>query len=231
MPSKAARLRIRKRFEISEKFRLKIIVELFVFTWIFACTNGVRAPGDLEEAGRNKFQLDQKIHIPLSSPLDASGKDYMAIGVPFQPVATLHKNVQSSFHVTLKNRGEAHITVVTPPEFAVLTKKISRNEMLDLARELKLNEANFSTICLGKAQKNAANASLETYFIVVEARDGLTFRQKVQELYLKRGGTADTFQAKLFYPHITVGFTARDLHFEDGVIKDAKSCVGDIVEG
>ena len=31
-----------------------------------------------------------------------------------------------------------------------------------------------------------------------------------------------------FYPHITLGFTKRDLHFEDGVRKDKSTCVADL---
>ena len=43
--------------------------------------------------------------------------NYLAMNLPFAPMVNLFQQVEAAEKLTLKNRGEAHITVVTPVEY------------------------------------------------------------------------------------------------------------------
>ncbi|WPU64509.1 hypothetical protein [Peredibacter starrii] len=150
---------------------------------------------------------------------------YLSMDVRYAPVKELFKSVVKSERKELKTRGEAHITVITPVEyFEVLKSKVSMKEINEIAVKSSIQSSTFKVICLGKgALKND-----ETYFIVVNSMDLLQIRKKVQKLFETRGGTQGSFMAEHFFPHITLGFTTRDLHEADGVIKNDKSCMADI---
>jgi len=51
-------------------------------------------------------------------------------------------------------------------------------------------------------------------------------RREIQKLYVKKGGVGALFEAEAFWPHVTVGFTYRDMFLEDGVFKGHNSCFG-----
>jgi hypothetical protein len=127
----------------------------------------------------------------------------------------------------LQNRGEAHITVITPPEFTKLTdpvfSKLNAVEIHNLFNNAQINKNDFNEICI--AEGSLKNTNLKTYFIVVQSEKILEFRRKIAHLAQT---SKDKFDADLFFPHITLGFTERDLHFQDGVIKDIKLCMKNI---
>ena len=167
----------------------------------------------------NKMRSDDMSRAPQktepSNYVSLEIKDYN----PYkQTLTNLDKILGNSEKNELKNRGEAHITVITPPEFAVLTTKITP-EVIH-SEWNKWTARSFKERCLGEGQIIDANAKiLKTYFIVVDSPDLKKFRS-----YLKQKYSIDAFNAELFYPHITIGFTERDLHYEQGVIKDINAC-------
>lgn len=138
---------------------------------------------------------------------------------PYQQILkNLDKILGNNEKNELKNRGEAHITVITPPEFAILTTQI-KAEVIHLEWN-KWTEKSFKELCLGEGQIVDQNSKLlKTYFIVVDSPDLKKFRN-----YLKQKYSIVNFNADLFYPHITIGFTDHDLHYEQGVIKNASAC-------
>jgi len=152
--------------------------------------------------------------------------NYLSMELPFKPADSLRKQLEQQINAPLKNRGEAHITVITPVEFnKVLKSKISMQEIHQLAVENQIQQADVKAICVGVGEKKEQSNTLSTYYVVVESNKLLALRKKVQELYLSRGGEEKAFQADQFYPHITLGFTVRDLHLEsDGVVKNSESC-------
>lgn len=146
---------------------------------------------------------------------------YLSMDINYNPVKELFSKLEKKLEVKLKNRGEAHITVVTPVEyFDVLKEHISITEIENIARESKLQSSKFSITCLGEGKFK----DLRTYYIVVKSQEIMDIRVKIEKLFLSRGGKKDSFSAKKYYPHITLGFTKRDLHESDGVIKDDESC-------
>jgi 2'-5' RNA ligase len=125
----------------------------------------------------------------------------------------------------MKNRGEGHITVISPVEYSkVLKNKISMEEINQIALAHRIQSSRFKIVCLGKGTVK----KMETYFLVLESQDLIHLREEIYEQFVKNGGDMKAFDPHLFYPHITLGFTDQDLHFEQGVVKDRRSCIADI---
>ena len=149
---------------------------------------------------------------------------YLIYNLNYEPFKEFFNKVDQYTYVNLKNRGEAHITVITPIEYKDdLEKYISIKEINDLAVSMNIQKSSYKPICMGKGSKVDNEKYLETYFIVAESEDLLNIRKAIGKLYTDRGGKK--FDPNHFYPHITLGFTDRDLHEADGVIKNQKACM------
>jgi hypothetical protein len=162
--------------------------------------------------------------LQLSHQGDGPFDSYLTMELPFSPYENLRKQLEAGVG-GLKHRGEAHITVITPPEFYNILKPagITMDEIESIARRRKIQKSKFGFICVGKAEVK----NLQAYYIVVKSEDLLNIRKEIAELYFKKSGDPSGFEAARFYPHITLGFTDRDLHESDGVIKDSESCLKD----
>ncbi|WP_413612173.1 hypothetical protein [Bdellovibrio sp. HCB-110] len=170
---------------------------------------------DLKKTGRGIASVDHK----------KENKSYLAMELPYTAFEKLRNDVEKTQHVSLQHRGEAHITVITPPEYKKIQKKISMKEINALSEEMGLQKAPYKLLCVGKGSLKDHGKENSTYYVVVESDRLFQIRKAVQVLYTSKGGKAEDFNPEAFYPHVTLGFTQRDLHAEDGVIKDASSCI------
>lgn len=161
-------------------------------------------------------------------------EDYLAMPISYAPIAKVRKEFEERHQLSLKNRGEAHVTVLTPPEFKALQGKISIQEINEIAKKNSFSPADLSFLCLGRGElvdKELPEKKLETFFIVVKSEKLEKIRSEIEDLFKKRQEKLSSldpvqkFSASPYYPHITLGFTDRDLHESDGVIKDRRSCV------
>lgn len=151
---------------------------------------------------------------------------YLTMNITFEPIKDLLDQFSATYERPLISRGEAHITVVTPPEFLILKKMgISISDIDGIARQRNIQSSRFEPICIGKGSAQIKRTVEETFYVVVKAEDLLAIRRDIFDLFQANGGTKDQFNPDSYFPHITLGFTARDLHESDGVIKDVKSCV------
>ena len=151
--------------------------------------------------------------------------DYVAINLTYTPIENLLNQLKKDLKLKLDSRGEAHITLITPIEFnKVLAQKLKISELNELAKEMDIQDSSFKVICLGRGEKVIRDVKESNFFVVIKSDKLFDYRKKVEELFIKNGGKEGLFLPEHFYPHITVGFTKRDLHENDGVIKDAKSC-------
>lgn len=147
----------------------------------------------------------------------ASVKNYVSLDLEYSAYKETLNKLDTFLGTKLQNRGEAHITVLTPPEFKTLSEKISPETIHQ--EWVTWSQKAFNKVCLGEGLVKEKNKVLKTYYIVVNAPEILGFRTHLKSKY-----AVENFDDKLFYPHITLGFTERDLHYEQGVIKDPKSC-------
>jgi hypothetical protein len=168
-------------------------------------------------------------------PLDS----WLGWNLPSQPADDLRHELevhlrthgQLGAQASLRGRDEAHITVITPPEFdKVLRPFVTMEEINDMARgagnragELPLQQMSFAVHSLGRAQARIDKKLQATYYVIVESPDLLALRQRIFELYRERGGEPSQFDPATFYPHVTIAFSERDLHIADNVYKGKNS--------
>lgn len=149
------------------------------------------------------------------------GKSYVSIDLDVAPFEKIKRDLEISEKINLKSRGEAHITLITPPEMKRLRQVLSSQEIDEVLQESNVLHAPYKQICVGRGRSK----NQSTYFVVIEADSFYKFREALYQRFLKNGGTVSTFSPKAFHPHVTVGFTERDLHLEEGVVKDSRSCL------
>lgn len=179
-----------------------------------------------------KLELSREIFqgkgMALTHPLPSPGPAYLAMNLPFAPANKLREQLEDTLRVqSLANRGEAHITVLTPPEYKVLQSgpnPVTHAQIQALADKHRIQDAKFDIVCLGKAHIPGEAA----YYVVVKSTDLLELRRAVFELYKKQGGNTSLFDPDNFYGHITLGFLKNDLHDSNGVKKGKNSCLFDI---
>jgi hypothetical protein len=136
---------------------------------------------------------------------------YAAIDYALAPFAPALRKAEDLNGGKLNTRGEAHLTVLTPPEYMRLDPKLRKLLLADLKEALSKPGNEIKPLCIGKGQAEVQGKTESTYFVVVDAKAVQTIREKYHLLD--------------YYPHVTLGFTKRDLHFEDGVKKDRSACV------
>jgi 2'-5' RNA ligase len=174
----------------------------------------------LKLAGKEPF-------IEHSGP--AKFDNWLAVNVPHGPATKLKALVESKFQVTLQGRPESHITVLTPPEYWVIEKVVSMNEINALVKKT-IQKSRFDVVCLGRGMGSIDGKLEQTFFVVVRSADLLALRESIQKLVVKKGGAPEWIQPDEFFPHITIGFTKSDLHLDQGVIKDVRACVANLRE-
>ena len=162
--------------------------------------------------------------------------NYVALALPTAPVVWLRLEAERVFGERLRTRGEAHVTAITPPEFHDgLARRLSVRDLEAIAARENLQEARLEPVCLGRAQANVEGRLESAYFVVLRSPDIVRYRRAVAAEYRARAPVgvlpetlpeplADAFQPDRYFPHVTVGFTRRDLHEDDGAVKDVASC-------
>ncbi len=150
---------------------------------------------------------------------------YLAMTINYSITKGIFEQLESQVPSPLKNRGEAHITVITPLEyFDVLKEFVSIGEINVLAKNFRIQSSQFEVICLGNF---GISNEEQTYYLVVHSEDLLQIRRRIHQVFRRRGGNPDAFDPDHFFPHITLGFIKDDLYESDGAIKDSTSCLFD----
>jgi len=153
----------------------------------------------------------------------------LAMSVKYLPV----KNVKAQLETFLGKKldffklwnpeGEAHVTVVTPVEyFDVLKSKLTMTEIEAIADRYDIQKARLMILGLGSAKAWVDGKEEETFFLIVDSYELRNIRQMIFYEFTRRGGDRSAFDPAWFFPHITIGFTKRDLHESDGVKKNLK---------
>lgn len=153
-------------------------------------------------------------------------KAYLALNLPYGFYKDLLAKTERSETLSLKNRGEAHITLITPVEYdKILKKHLSIAEIHRIALQANIQQLPFKLLCIGRGQREIDNKLEKTYYAVVEGPALIELRRQIEAAYIQQGGKAQEFIPENFHPHVTLGYTLRDLHFEEGVVKNKSSCV------
>jgi hypothetical protein len=75
----------------------------------------------------------------------------------------------------------------------------------------------------------AKHSDLKTYYVLVEAAGLESIRGEIYRRYVERGGDRYAWAPRRYNPHISIGFTERDLFEQDGVTKDRSQCAYELV--
>lgn len=210
---------------------------LVVAVLAWACATAPPAARDEAPPAAVPLALDAAVHdtaelafVPHGGP--GPFGSYLAMELPFAPVDRLRQALEERLGKALKHRGEAHVTVITPPEYdRWLRPHLTIAEVDEIALAGGIQRARFTVRCLGRAsaelERDGSTEDIETaraYFLVIASDDLLAIRRAVHRALLARGGDAGGFDPERWQPHITVGFTHRDLHERDGARKGPESC-------
>lgn len=152
---------------------------------------------------------------------------YLARNLPHSPFSALKTSVMRQYSLALFDRGESHITVITPPEYERLSQHINIDEINALA-EKSIQNTMFMPLCLGMVVKDLEGEEESTAFIVVRADGLVELRRAIAKRFYDHGGNQEDFDPEYYFPHITLGYTKRDLHAEDGAVKDVRSCIANL---
>ena len=201
----------------------KLIIGLLAVMplWCLAASTSYYLPNEVHNNQAQQF---------ISHHSEGRFGQYLTMTINYSPVKTLFEQLTGSLKTDpLINRGEAHVTVISPVEFyQVLRSKVTMAQIDQIALQQQIQAVTFETVCLGRGQKKSKGKVESTYFVVINSEGLRNIRRKVHALFVKQGGHAEAFDPNHFYPHITVGFSAKDLHESDGVIKDHTACFAEL---
>lgn len=204
-----------------------------VLLWVFA-SNLLQAQHQQAQP-KESLVLSSSVHAPVPFLAHTGGgafDNYLTMNLPYAPAEALWKALEQRLAKPLKNRGEAHITLITPPEYtSILSKVLSMQDINDIASRMNIQSARFTPVCVGRAEAVLEGKPEEAYYVVVRSEDLIAIRRAVFEKYVAKGGAPSLWDPLHCYLHITLGFTKQDLHEEvHGVRKGANSCFLDVVE-
>jgi hypothetical protein len=158
----------------------------------------------------------------------------LAMNVKLAPIHSLKNQIAKNINKELDCfRGwdpqcEAHVTVITPVEYDnVLSTKLTMKEIESIALRYNIQESTFSIHGIGSANKmikdqNGNDEYRETYFLILESENLRLIRQMIWYEFVRKGGAINAFDPAWFFPHITIGYIAGDLHESHGVLKNLK---------
>ncbi|KAI8908002.1 hypothetical protein EDD86DRAFT_208704 [Gorgonomyces haynaldii] len=164
---------------------------------------------------------------------------YLQQTLDFTLIAPVFQKLNASVG-TLQSRGEAHITVISPPEFnATLSQFLTIDEVNQIAQKLNIQSTPFWPICIGQQSQveTATSAGKRTdligkrtsvFNILIDAPGLVSIRDAIYRAYLKKGGNPSNFNPRDFYPHITLGFENHDWFVQDSVYKTTSTCVANV---
>ena len=178
------------------------------------------------------FDVDARLLDANSVPfVPHSGEgpfdNYLAVNLPFAPAQALLADVEAFFGQELVSRGEAHITVITPVEYQRIADHLDI-AAIDALAGASVQSTSFDVVCLGRATADLGSGTESTFFLVVDAPALVGLRRAVQEALVAAGGSRELFDPMSYAPHITLGFTLRDLHERDGAVKDPRACIAGV---
>lgn len=148
--------------------------------------------------------------------------NWIGQNLQFVPFDKLRLQLEKHLGRQLQNRGEAHVTLLTPPEFETLQRCFSMEELESFLDRKSIQDSAYVPECIGKGSLGAPPFRQETYFVVVSSIALAGLRKKLEIAAAAKGCRG--FKAAPYYPHVTLGFDQRDLHEADGVLKDQRAC-------
>lgn len=157
--------------------------------------------------------------VPFSSQYSDEGALIRSVHYP--SVNALIPQLNALYDLKLSDRKEAHITVVTPPEFhASLVKVFTVDEMLARYKDT-IQTLPFEVVCVGS--RKSSDGKNHVFYLVVKSPGLSNLRFDLSKAAEARAQNAPlVFKPEVFWPHITIGYINGDV-FE--FTKGPESCL------
>jgi hypothetical protein len=212
---------------MAQFFRTVYFMALFFsITGVLTSCSNLSKPA---KSDNNPQKIELNTELTWKNEPFISHSNWLGLAVDFKPAEQLRLQIEQLLKQPLKNRGEAHITIITPPEFENLKPLLSMQEIEKISHDLNLQDTKWQKVCIGQGEiignsGTVDKKSMLTFYLVVESPGLNLIRNQIAQTFYKKGGAKNKFDPKNYNPHITIGFTDRDLHESDGVIKNKESC-------
>lgn len=170
--------------------------------------------------------------IPFQPHTAAGFGSYLVMNLNNSYLKPLIAELNATNSFSLRTRAEAHITIISPPEFNfALNSVLTMEDINQIALEAEIQSSKFEIVCLAKQSQFDPKLSKRSavFNLIVESPALLAIRNSIQARYEEKGGEASNFDAQRFYPHITLAFEEHGDWFpEDQVFKTKRTCISKI---
>jgi hypothetical protein len=167
--------------------------------------------------------------MPFQSHQGSGLGSYLVLNLNFTLIKPIVDTLIKIFEGSLRGRGEAHITIISPLEFkSGLKSVLTIEEINSIALAYSIQSSTFSVLCLARQSQFDAKLGKRSfvYNFIVQSSDLLEIRKQIEARYIEKGGDASNFDPDRFYPHITLAFEEHGDWFpEDQVFKTKKTCI------
>lgn len=162
--------------------------------------------------------------VPFSSQYSEDGA--LIRNVNYPAVNDLIPQLNKLYQLNLEDRREAHITVVTPPEFQSSLKKVFTTNEIVSRYQFGIQATPFEIVCVGS--RKSSTGLNQVFYLVVKSNELNDLRvdlAKEANRRAKQQGVPLVFKPEVFWPHITIGYVGGDV-FEFS--KGSESCLPDV---
>ena len=173
--------------------------------------------------------LDSSVTNGNSMSFETHREPYtLALNLPYEPILKLRNEIAELLDLNLKfftgwhAEGEAHVTIISPPEINILSKHLAMEEIDQIAREHEIQNSDLVLLGLGSGKAKVNDEIHETFFVIVDSSNIRKIRLAIYKAYVEAKGNPSEFDPTWYFPHITVGFTHNDVHEHQGLLKDIK---------
>ncbi len=141
---------------------------------------------------------------------------YLARNISYKPITKIRTYIEKVRNLKLKHRGEAHITVLTPPEFNHIKRWNPSINMISIDHlvDSLIQYVHFNILGIGSLKgQNTNKQESEVFFLVIKSRGLRTIRKLIAAEWSIPKDIFDPMKQDF---HITIGFTASDLFSRKG---------------
>ena len=170
--------------------------------------------------------LSRDIYKPVPFSTLYSDAGALIKNVNYDSLKSLRAQLSRLYKVKLEDRGEAHITMLTPPEYADSIGKVLKISDILKFYEPFLQDIPFKAICVG-SQRSRDGKNLVFYLVVRKSPALMAVRRTIGAEALKEAQRLSIpfhFDADVFWPHVTIGYVGGDVF---DFPKGPKSCLPD----
>ena len=196
--------------------------KLFIIAFILVSTTSF---------AKNRVYLSSDVYKHMNYTDDYINQGALVRSIDYKSVNQLKDQLSEIYGLELDDRKEAHITTITPPEFAgwAHPEKLGLHNLFTIGEihslyRSTIQETNFKVHCIGRR----IDGDKTVFFLVIVDAEGLfDIRKDLLNRYEEKANLLEietNFDFEKFWPHITIGYVNGDVHkFSKGI----ESCINE----